>query len=103
MAGATTKASPIGRASAMIEIGQKIDERYRVTSRIAHGGMADVYEAYDIVNRRTVALKIMRVDMMDNPKNIERFNRECIAAASLNNPNIVKVYGAAALYAARAS
>lgn len=77
----------------MIEIGEKIDERYRMTSRIAHGGMADVYEAYDIVNRRTVALKIMRVDMMDNPKNIDRFNRECIAAASLNNPNIVKVYG----------
>jgi hypothetical protein len=93
MAAATTKASPIGRALAMIEIGEKIDERYRVTSRIAHGGMADVYEAYDIVNRRSVALKVMRVDMMDNPKNIERFNRECIAAASLNNPNIVKVYG----------
>jgi len=93
MAAAIMKASPIGRALGMIEIGQKIDERYRVTSRIAHGGMADVYEAYDIVNRRSVALKIMRVDMMDNPKNIERFKRECIAAASLNNPNIVKVYG----------
>lgn len=77
----------------MIEIGQKIDDRYRITSRIAHGGMADVYEAYDIVARRIVAIKVMRVDMMDNPKNVERFKRECIAAASLNNPNIVKVYG----------
>jgi eukaryotic-like serine/threonine-protein kinase len=77
----------------MIEIGMKIDGRYRVTSRIAHGGMADVYEGYDIVNRRIVAIKVMRVDMMDNPKNVERFKRECIAAASLNNPNIVKVYG----------
>lgn len=82
-----------GRVLDMIEIGQKIDERYRVTSRIAHGGMADVYEAYDIVNRRTVALKVMRVDMMNNQANIGRFKRECIAAASLNNPNIVKVYG----------
>ncbi|MCH3908887.1 MAG: serine/threonine protein kinase [Bacilli bacterium] len=77
----------------MIEIGNKIDERYRITSRIAHGGMADVYEAYDIVNRETVAIKIMRIDMMDNPQNIVRFKRECMAAASLNNPNIVKVYG----------
>jgi len=77
----------------MIEIGQKIDDRYRITSRIAHGGMADVYEAYDIVSRRSVAIKVMRVDMMDNPKNVERFKRECIAAASLNNPNIVKVFG----------
>jgi serine/threonine protein kinase len=93
MAAATTKASPIGRAMAMIEIGDKIDNRYRITSRIAHGGMADVYEAYDVVNRRSVAIKVMRLDMMDSPKNIERFHRECIAAASLNNPNIVKVYG----------
>ncbi len=77
----------------MIEIGDKIDDRYRVTSRIAHGGMADVYEGYDIVARRTVALKIMRADMMANPKNLERFKRECIATASLDNPNIVKVYG----------
>lgn len=77
----------------MIEIGEKIDDRYCVTSRIAHGGMADVYEAYDIVGRRTVALKVMRVDMMGDPKNLERFHRECIATASLNSPNIVKVFG----------
>ena len=48
----------------MIEIGDKIDERYRITGRIAHGGMADVYEAFDIVLRRIVALKVMREDMM---------------------------------------
>ena len=57
----------------MIEIGEKIDNRYRVTGRIAHGGMADVYEAFDVVLHKTVALKIMREDMMDNPKNVERF------------------------------
>lgn len=77
----------------MIEIGDKIDERYRITGRIAHGGMADVYEAFDIVLRRIVALKIMREDMMKDPKNIERFNHECKIASSLNNPNIVKWEG----------
>lgn len=77
----------------MIEIGMKIDGRYRVTSRIAHGGMADVYEAFDILMHRVVALKIMREDVMDNPKNVERFEKECIACASLNSPLIVKVYG----------
>jgi serine/threonine-protein kinase len=77
----------------MIDIGDKIDERYRVTSRIAHGGMADVYEAYDIVGKRSVALKVMRTDMMGDAKNVDRFRRECIATASLNNPNIVKVFG----------
>lgn len=77
----------------MIEIGDKIDERYRITSRIAHGGMADVYEAYDLVLKRTVALKAMREEMLDDPRNVERFNHECLIGASLNNPNIVKVYG----------
>jgi eukaryotic-like serine/threonine-protein kinase len=77
----------------MIKIGDRIDDRYHVVSRIAHGGMADIYEAIDIVNRRTITLKVMREDMMGNPLNVERFQRECVAAASLNNPNIVKVYG----------
>lgn len=76
----------------MIEIGMKIDERYRVTSRIAHGGMADVYEAYDILMHRPIALKIMRTDVLSDPKNIDRFKHECIACASLNSPYIVKVY-----------
>lgn len=76
----------------MIDIGMKIDDRYRVTSRIAHGGMADVYEAYDILMHRTVALKIMRTDMI-NEVNIERFEKEGIVSASLDSPLIVKVYG----------
>ncbi len=77
----------------MIEIGSKVDGRYRIMGRIAHGGMADVYEAYDVVLRLPVALKLMRSDMMGKKENLERFRRECIAAASLNNPYIVKVYG----------
>lgn len=77
----------------MIEIGEKIDERYRITGRIAHGGMADVYEAYDLVLRKIVALKVMREDMTKDEKNIDRFNHECRIASSLNNPNIVKWEG----------
>ena len=76
----------------MIEIGMKIDDRYRVTSRIAHGGMADVYEAYDLLMHRSVALKIMRSDVI-TPQNVDRFEKECIACASLDSPYIVKVFG----------
>ncbi len=77
----------------MIGRGDRIDERYHIVNPIAHGGMADVYEAYDAVNRKTVAIKIMRYDMMKDTKNIARFQRECIAVASLNSPYVVKVYG----------
>lgn len=77
----------------MIEIGGKIDGRYRVTGRIGHGGMADVYEGFDTINHKIVAIKIMRQDVMDNPMNVQRFQKECVASASLNSPYIVKVYG----------
>lgn len=77
----------------MIGRGDRIDERYHIVNPIAHGGMADVYEAYDAINRKTVAIKIMRAEMMKDSKNIARFQRECIAAASLNSPFVVHVYG----------
>ena len=77
----------------MSEIGGKNDGRYRVVGRIAHGGMADIYEGYDVVTHHAVAIKILRKEMTQKRENIERFHRECVAAASLNNPNIVKVYG----------
>lgn len=77
----------------MIKVGDKIENRYRIVARIAHGGMADVYEAVDLLTHKSVSLKVIREDMMENPANVARFSRECVAAASLDNPNIVKVYG----------
>ena len=44
----------------MIKIGDKIGGRYRILSRIAMGGMADVYEANDLILKRVVSLKVMR-------------------------------------------
>lgn len=75
-----------------LKIGILIDERYRVNSRIGHGGMAEVYEATDIINKRPVAIKFIREDVMSNPTNLKRFENEATIAASLNNDNIVKVY-----------
>lgn len=75
-----------------INIGTVIDGRYRITSRIGHGGMAEVYEANDIINKKEVAIKLIRDDVMQNPVNLKRFENEATIAASLNHPNIVKVY-----------
>lgn len=75
-----------------IKFGSLIDERYRVTVRIGHGGMAEVYEATDIVAKKTVAIKFIREDVMANPINLKRFENEASIAAQLNNVNIVKVY-----------
>ena len=77
----------------MIKIGDKIDDRYRIISRIATGGMADVYEANDLVLKRIVSLKVMKEELLRDPANLARFQKETEAAASLVHPNIVRVYG----------
>ncbi len=75
-----------------LKIGSLIDNRYRVAARIGHGGMAEVYEANDIINKKPVAIKLIREEVMKNPINLTRFENEASIAASLNHPNIVKVY-----------
>jgi serine/threonine-protein kinase len=75
-----------------LKIGSLVDNRYRVTARIGHGGMAEVYEGNDIIGKKTVAIKLIRKDVMENPVNLIRFKNEATIAASLNHPNIVKVY-----------
>ncbi|MBR0295689.1 MAG: serine/threonine protein kinase [Bacilli bacterium] len=75
-----------------LKIGTIIDGRYRIDARIGHGGMAEVYEATDVINKRIVAIKFIREDVMQNPINLRRFENEAMIAASLNHPNIIKVY-----------
>lgn len=75
-----------------IKIGSLVDGRYRINARIGHGGMAEVYEATDIINKRKVAIKMIREDVMKNPINLKRFQNEATIASSLSHPNIVKVF-----------
>lgn len=75
-----------------VKIGTLIDGRYRITARVGHGGMAEVYEANDIINKRVVAIKLILEKVMKDPLNLHRFENEATIAASLNHPNIVKVY-----------
>ena len=77
-------------------IGRTLDGRYRLTSRIARGGMAGVYEATDLRLDRTVAVKVMHSGMGGGPGGdsayVARFVREARAAARLSHPNVVAVY-----------
>ncbi len=75
-----------------LKIGSLLDGRYRITARVGHGGMAEVYESTDVITKRNVAIKLIREDVMSNPVNLKRFQNEASIAASLNHPNIVKVY-----------
>ena len=76
----------------MITKGQKINDRYEIIRSIGEGGMANVFLANDIILNRLVAVKILRGDLAEDEKFVKRFQREAIAASSLNHPNIVEVY-----------
>lgn len=75
-----------------IKIGLLFDGRYKIQARIGHGGMAEVYEATDVINKRIVAIKLIREEIMKDPINLRRFENEASIAASLSHPNIVGVY-----------
>src|SRR5678809_1414922 len=74
-----------------IAIGSQIG-RYEVLSLIGEGGMGKVYLARDIRLGRTVALKILPVEIASDPKRIYRFVQEARAASALNHPNILTIY-----------
>ena len=70
----------------------EIAHRYRLESLIARGGMAEVWEGYDRLLDRPVAVKMPLVHLRDQPEFLQRFRREAIAAARLTHPLIVAVY-----------
>jgi eukaryotic-like serine/threonine-protein kinase len=72
--------------------GQLLDGRYRVTSSIAHGGMATVYMGVDVRLDRPVAIKIMHAELAADQDFVARFIREARSIAQLSHPNVVAVY-----------
>lgn len=70
---------------------QNIDH-FEVESRIARGGMGEIYRARDTQLNRIVALKLISADLLDTPEVMARFVVEAQATARLNHPNIVAIY-----------
>lgn len=73
-------------------IGLKLDSRYEITEHIDAGGMADVYKGRDIMENRTIAVKILRTEFSSNEEFVRCFRNESKAIAVLSHPNIVKIF-----------
>lgn len=78
--------------TSMLQIGDQFD-RFQIQGLIAHGGMSDIYHAYDVVNRREVALKIPDASMIGDPAQYERFQREMEVLQTLDHPAILRGLG----------
>ncbi|KIP52401.1 Stk1 family PASTA domain-containing Ser/Thr kinase [Leucobacter komagatae] len=73
-------------------IGQTLDARYVIRSRIARGGMAMVYLAHDLRLERRVAVKVMHEHLAEDENFTRRFDREARSAARLSHTNLVNVF-----------
>jgi eukaryotic-like serine/threonine-protein kinase len=67
---------------------------YVLLDHLAQGGMGQVYRARHKALARTVALKVIRRDVLSNNVAVARFEREAQAAAQLRHPNVVRSYDA---------
>ncbi|MBW3540206.1 MAG: tetratricopeptide repeat protein [Planctomycetes bacterium] len=66
---------------------------FRIVREIGRGGMGVVYEAQQNSLSRRVALKVLPFAAVMDPRHLQRFKNEAMAAAQLDHPNIVDVYG----------
>jgi len=66
--------------------------KYELQEQLGHGGIAEVWKAFDSQLQRFVAIKLLRPNLRDNPNFINRFKREAQLIASLHHPNIVNIH-----------
>ncbi len=73
-------------------IGKRLTGRYELVKLIGSGGMANVYEAKDLLENKTVAVKLLKEEYLTNEEFVRRFRNESKVIAVLDHPNVVKVY-----------
>ncbi len=73
-------------------VGKRLDGRYEIQEIVGVGGMSVVYKAYDSVDDRIVAVKILKEEYASDVEFVRQFKNESKAIAVLSHPNIVRVY-----------
>ena len=73
-------------------LGTLLDGKYRIDSFVTAGGMGSVYRAVHVMLDKTVAVKVIKSELVTSDEVVARFLREARATSNLNHPNIVSVY-----------
>ena len=75
-----------------LQTGVRLGDRYELVSRIAAGGMGEVWRAQDSTLQRTVAVKVLRSEYTGDATFLSRFRTEARNTAMLSHANIAQVY-----------
>lgn len=81
-------ADEAARARARTLVGQMISERYRVEELLAMGGMGAVYRGTHMLLKKRIAIKLLHPGTEELPEGLARFEREAIAGAHIQHPNV---------------
>ena len=74
-----------------LEVGQLLDNKYRIVKMIGEGGMGAVFEGENIRINRRVAIKVLHAAFAGNSDVMQRFEREAQAAGRIGNDHILEV------------
>lgn len=72
--------------------GKILENRYEIINRVGSGGSAVVYGAYDSIEERTVAIKMLRREFENDEEEVARFEQEAALLSLFDHDGIVKVY-----------
>src|SRR5262249_4240765 len=72
--------------------GTLLGQRYEVLKLLGEGGMGSVYKAMDRELDRTVALKVIRSELVENPEILQRFKQELILARLVTHRNVIRIF-----------
>lgn len=76
----------------LLEPGTVVEDRFRIESHLATGGMGEVYRAAHVHLKRPVALKLLRRSLASDPEMWARFRREAELVSQLESPHVVRVF-----------
>ena len=73
-------------------IGSVLGDKYEVKADLGHGGMADVYVAWDLQLQRRIALKLIAPNLARDPAFVKRFENEARLLAALDHEHVVRIF-----------
>lgn len=78
--------------SQLPQLGEVVDDVFRVESELGHGNFGAVYRVQDLLEGRTLALKVLKPGPHDEQELRQRFEREARLIYSLHHPHVLRVY-----------